>query len=90
MFSRQIEALGASGDTLIVFSTSGKSKNIKEAIFAAQKKGMRILGISGHKGMAALCAVDIIAPGETTAIIQEMHMVVTHLLCQAIEKGIGK
>ena len=90
VFSRQIEALGNSGDTLIVFSTSGKSKNIKEAIFAAQKKGMRILGISGRKGRAALCAVDIIVPGDSTAVIQEMHMVVTHLLCQAIEKGIGK
>jgi len=33
---------------------------------------------------------DIIAPGETTAVIQEMHLVITHLLCHAIEKGIGK
>lgn len=90
VFARQIEALGTAGDTLIAFSTSGKSKNIKEAIHAAHKKGMRILGISGNKGMNALCAIDIICPGPNTAIIQECHMVVTHLLCQAIERGVPK
>ena len=90
VFARQIEALGTAGDTLIAFSTSGKSKNIKEAIHAAHKKGMRILGISGNKGMNALCAIDIICPGANTAIIQECHMVVTHLLCQAIERGVPK
>lgn len=90
IFARQIEALGQSGDTLIAFSTSGKSKNIREAIHAAHKKGMRILGISGNKGMNALCAIDIICPGSSTAIIQECHMVVTHLLCQAIERGVPK
>ena len=90
VFARQIEALGTAGDTLIAFSTSGKSKNIKEAIHAAHKKGLRILGISGNKGMNALCAIDIICPGSNTAIIQECHMVVTHLLCQAIERGVPK
>jgi D-sedoheptulose 7-phosphate isomerase len=90
VFARQIEALGTAGDTLIAFSTSGKSKNIKEAIHAAHKKGMRILGISGNKGMNALCAIDIICPGSNTAIIQECHMVVTHLLCEAIERGVPK
>ena len=90
IFARQIEALAQSGDTLIAFSTSGKSKNIKEAIHAAHKKGMRILGISGNKGMNALCGIDIICPGPTTAVIQECHMVVTHLLCQAIERGVPK
>lgn len=90
VFARQIEAYGSAGDTLIAFSTSGKSKNIKEAIHAAHKKGMRILGISGNKGMAALCALDIICPGANTAVIQECHMVVTHLLCQAIERGVPK
>jgi D-sedoheptulose 7-phosphate isomerase len=90
VFARQIEALGTSGDTLIAFSTSGKSKNIKEAIHAAHKKGMRNLGISGRKGMSALCALDIICPGESTAVIQECHMVVTHLLCEAIERGVPK
>ena len=90
VFARQIEALGTAGDTLIAFSTSGKSKNIKEAIHAAHKKGMRILGISGNKGMNALCAIDIICPGSNTAIIQECHMVVTHLLCHAIERGVPK
>jgi len=90
VFARQIEALGTSGDTLIAFSTSGKSKNIKEAIHAAHKKGMRILGISGRKGMNALCEIDIICPGESTAVIQEMHMVVTHMLCACIEKGVPK
>lgn len=90
IFARQIEAYGNAGDTLIAFSTSGKSKNIKEAIHAAHKKGMRILGISGNKGMNALCALDIICPGDSTAVIQEMHMVVTHLLCQAIERGVPK
>lgn len=89
-FSRQIEGLGSVGDTLIVFSTSGKSKNIKEAIHMAHKKGLRVLGISGNKGMVAPCNIDIRIPATSTAIIQEMHQVVIHLLCQSIEKGLPK
>ena len=88
IFSRQVEALGTANDTLIAFSTSGKSKNIKEAIHAAHKKGMRTLGISGRKGMSAIVDCDLICPGESTAIIQEMHLIVVHVLCSAIERGI--
>jgi len=88
IFSRQIEALGTSNDALVAFSTSGKSKNIKEAIHAAHRQGMRTLGISGRKGMNAIVDCDMICPGESTAIIQEMHLIVVHVLCSAIERGI--
>jgi len=85
-FSRQVEALGQPGDCLVAFSTSGTSKNVNEALAMASRIGMRTLGVSGRKGFTAHCDVDLIVPSSSTARIQEMHLLITHLLLTGVEK----
>ena len=90
VFSRQVEGLGRPGDVLVAFSTSGKSPNCLEAIHAARRVGMGVIGISGRKGMLAHCDLDFICPGGSTAIIQMNHLMVVHLLCELIDSGVPK
>jgi D-sedoheptulose 7-phosphate isomerase len=90
VFSRQVEALGQPGDCLVGFSTSGNSRNVNEALATAHKKGLSVLGISGRKGFPAHTDVDLIVPSSSTARIQEMHLLIVHLLLTAIEKGVPK
>jgi len=86
VFSRQVEAIGRPGDVLVAFSTSGTSKNVNEALATSNRLGMRTLGISGRKGFIAHCDVDLIVPSSSTARIQEMHLLIVHLLLTNIEK----
>jgi D-sedoheptulose 7-phosphate isomerase len=90
IFSRQVEAIGQPGDCLVAFSTSGTSKNVCEALAVAHKKGMGVLGISGRKGFPAHTDVDLIVPSQSTARIQELHLLIVHLLLSGIEKGIPR
>jgi D-sedoheptulose 7-phosphate isomerase len=83
IFARQIEALGSPGDILVSFSTSGRSKNVLEAIATARHRGLRTLGISGSQGLN--CDVDIRVPSTETARIQECHLLISHLLAQSLE-----
>ena len=88
LFARQIEGLGQAGDLLVVFTTSGNSKNILLAIEAAREKGMRVMALLGKGGgaVAALSDVELIVSGGETERIQEVHQVVLHLLLDAVEK----
>lgn len=91
IFARQIEALGRKGDVLLALSTSGNSKNILLAIEAAQKKGMKVIGLTGKTGgqMADICDVEIRAPhSEYADRAQEIHIKVIHSLIDHIEKNI--
>lgn len=91
VFSRYIEALGNSTDTLLAISTSGNSENVINAIHAAKKKGMKIVGLTGKSGgkMAELCDVEIRAPySEYADRAQEIHIKVIHSLIDSIEKAI--
>ena len=85
VFARQVEALAQPGDVLVAFSTSGKSPAVQEAIAAAHTAGARVLGISGRKSFQALVDLEIIAPGASTGVIQEMHLLIVHLLMYGIE-----
>lgn len=91
IFSRQIEALGKKNDILISFSTSGKSKNILNAIYAAKKIKMSTITFLGKDGGQCLGASDLELkiPSNTTARIQEMHMLIGHILCDIIEKKLN-
>jgi D-sedoheptulose 7-phosphate isomerase len=82
IFARQVEALGRPEDVLVAFSTSGKSKNVLEAIACARHRGLRTLGISGSTGLN--CDTDIRVPSTETARIQECHLLIVHLLCEAL------
>jgi len=89
VFSRQVEALGQSGDVLVVISTSGRSPNILRAIAAAQAKSIKVIGFSGESGgdMAAECDLCFRVPSSETPRIQEGHELLGHLFCALIEAG---
>lgn len=91
LFSRQIEALGRPGDVAIGISTSGNSANVNLALQTARAKGMIAAGWAGKGGgeMVALCDPLLLVPSDTTARIQEMHILIGHMLCGAIEQEMG-
>jgi D-sedoheptulose 7-phosphate isomerase len=87
VFSRQVEALAQPGDLFIGISTSGNSQGILNAFAAATKIGCKTLGLSGRDGgkMNGLCELNIVIPSDVTARIQEMHILVGHILCKAVD-----
>ena len=91
VFSRMIEAIGQKGDVLLAISTSGSSENVINAIEAAKKKGMKVIGLTGKDGgaMADLCDVEIRAPkSEFADRAQEIHIKVIHSLIDFIETNL--
>lgn len=89
VFSRQVDALGVSGDVLIGISTSGQSENVLKAFKAAKKKGLVCVGFSGKKGgkMNEICDVNLVVPSSDTPRIQEMHILSIHSVCQLIDNS---
>jgi len=87
VFVRQIEALANSRDLLIVLSTSGESKNIIEAVKLARQKKIFIIGFLGGSGgqLAQLVNLPLIIPSNTTARIQEAHIMIGHIICELVE-----
>lgn len=87
VFSRQLAALVRPGDLFIAISTSGNSKNIIHALHTAKEYGCKTLGLSGRDGgeMNSLCDLNIVIPDDTTARIQEMHILIGHIFCKAID-----
>jgi D-sedoheptulose 7-phosphate isomerase len=90
LFERQVEALGKSGDILIAYSTSGKSKNILKALETAQRNGIVTVGMTGGNGdlMSKFCDFILRVPSLETPKIQEMHLILGHILCGLIEKSL--
>jgi D-sedoheptulose 7-phosphate isomerase len=87
IFDRQVEALAQKGDVLIGISTSGNSKNVIRALNLAQNMGCKTIGLSGRDGgaMSDFCDINIIVPSHDTARIQEMHIMIGHIICQAVD-----
>ena len=88
VFARQILAIGRPGDVLVAISTSGKSKNVIEAIHAARVRGMGVLALSGASGMCVSCDVDLNVPSIRTDRIQEAHSLIIHMLVENLERRI--
>jgi D-sedoheptulose 7-phosphate isomerase len=88
IFSRQVEALANKGDVVIGISTSGKSKNINNALNLASKFKCKTIGFSGQGGgeMNNVCDINIVVPSEDTPRIQEMHIVIGHTICHLIDQ----
>lgn len=89
LFSRQVQAVGARGDVLIAFSTSGKSPNILAALQEARSRGLFTIGMTGQRGgaMAADCDCLVVVPSNETPKIQEGHITLGHILCGLIERA---
>ncbi len=87
VFSRQVEALGRPGDLLIGISTSGNSPNVLLAVEAAKGLGLRTLGLLGRDGGKLKDRVDdaLVVPSSVTARIQEIHQMVYHFWCEALD-----
>ena len=93
VFSRQVEALGQSGDVLLGISTSGNSKNVIEAIKAAHAKGMVVIALTGRDGGAM---AKMLRPGDhhlnvahpRTMRVQEVHLLAIHCLCEVVDNVI--
>ena len=87
VFARQVVGLGQPGDLLVTFSTSGESENLIRAAVAAQQCLMRVIAITGERisRLARHAGVTLRVPSSDTAIAQELHMIVTHILCDLVE-----
>ncbi len=87
VFDRQVEALAKEGDLLIGISTSGNSKNVLRALSLGRNMGCKTIGLSGRDGgaMDEFCDINIVVPSDDTPRIQEMHILIGHTICQAID-----
>jgi phosphoheptose isomerase len=87
VFARQVLALGRPGDVLVAISTSGRSRNVLRALETARRQGVRTLALLGRGGgeAAALADVALVVPSDDTQHVQEVHIVLIHLLCQLVE-----
>ena len=87
VFARQVEAFAKPGDLFIGISTSGNSQGILNAFETAAQYGCKTLGLSGRDGgkMNGACDLNIVVPSNTTARIQEMHILIGHIMCQAVD-----
>lgn len=87
VFSRQLEGLASVGDLFIGISTSGNSAGIIKAFDVARALNCKTLGLSGRDGgkMNDCCDLNIIVPSIVTARIQEMHILIGHILCKAVD-----
>lgn len=86
IFARQISSLGQAGDILLAISTSGNSANIVQAIKTAHDRGMSVIAMTGNQGgkMAQMLGetdVELRVPSTVTARIQEVHLLILHVLC---------
>jgi len=87
-YSRMLESCGRKGDVLVGISTSGNSKNVVNALKKAKELGITTIGFTGMQGgeMNSICDIMIKAPSDDTPRIQEIHILVGHIICEIIEK----
>lgn len=91
VFAKQVHALGQTGDVLLAISTSGNSANVVRAIEAAHAKGLTVVALTGRDGgnIASLLQdndVEIRVPSNSTARVQEVHLLTIHCLCHQIDE----
>lgn len=92
IFSRQVEALGNSGDVLLAISTSGNSGNVIRAMETARERGLKVVAFTGRDGgrMAGLLGagdVELRVPANSTARTQEVHLLFIHAICDLLDNA---
>ncbi len=90
VFSKQVAGLGRDGDVLLAISTSGNSPNVLRAIEAAHSCGMKVVALTGKQGgkMTGLLKegdINLCVPANSTARIQEVHLICLHCMCDVID-----
>ena len=88
IFAKGVEAFGQEGDFFFGISTSGNSKNIIEAVKMAKEKKLKTVALLGKDGgkLKGVCDYEFIIPGETSDRIQEVHMMILHIIIQGVER----
>jgi D-sedoheptulose 7-phosphate isomerase len=91
VFSRQVRAHGRPGDVLLAISTSGSSHNVLRAVDEAHEVGMKVIGLSGGTGgaLSQACDICVTVPATSTPHIQEMHILLGHVLCGLVEDALS-
>ncbi len=90
VFARQVAAFGCAGDVLVGLSTSGESPNVVNAATEARERGMRIVALTGNRPsrLGTLADAEIAVPASETALVQEVHSVLVHLICEFVESNL--
>ena len=90
VFARGVDAWARAGDALLVFSTSGQSRNLIRAAEAARAKQVQVIGLLGRDGgpLKGLCDLSLVVPGVTSDRIQEVHIKCAHLMIGGIEHAL--
>ena len=90
IFSRQVEALAREEDLFFAISTSGNSQNVIRAVKAAKDIGCKIISLTGKNGgeLAELSDISVNVDNNTTARVQEIHILVIHILCKLVEASL--
>jgi D-sedoheptulose 7-phosphate isomerase len=90
LFERQLLAIGRRGDVALAISTSGNSPNVLQAVRAAQKTGIKTIGLTGKGGgeLAGMCDLALIVESDSTQRVQETHITIGHILCELIEDAL--
>jgi phosphoheptose isomerase len=88
IFARQVQAFGRPGDVLVSISTSGRARNVVNGMAAAQREGLRTIALLGGDGgdARALADLPIVVPAKDTQRVQEVQILVIHLLCELVEE----
>ena len=88
VFAKGVEAFGQEGDFFFGISTSGNSKNVIEAVKMAKKKNLKTVALLGKDGgkLKGVCDYEFIIPGETSDRIQEVHMMILHIIIEGVER----
>lgn len=91
-FKRQLEAFANAGDVAIGISTSGNASNVIEAIKKAKELKLKTVAITGKDGgkLSKFADISLVVPSEDTPRIQEVHILVIHILCELIENAVCK
>ena len=88
VFAKGVEAFGQEGDFFFGISTSGNSKNIIEAVKLAKERNLKTVALLGKDGgkLKGVCDYEFIIPGETSDRIQEVHMMILHIIIEGVER----
>jgi D-sedoheptulose 7-phosphate isomerase len=90
IFAKQLKALGKEGDVAIGISTSGNSSNIIKAFEVAKEMRMKTVALTGNDGgaLARMADISLLVPSTSTPRIQEVHILVGHILCEMVERSL--